>query len=212
MDVFRELESREVVSPRCTVHFRFLVSPRELRIDDEGRVTAVELGHNTLGSDEKGSWVTDSGRISTIPTQLFLRSVGYMGRPLSGVGYCTKRGIVPADPQGRVLGEAGGPVPGLYVSGWMRRGPSGVIGTNKKDASDVADAMLADAARQGVSDQKEFQSWLSQTVTAAAISKADWVYIDGRETEAGQPHGRPRRKFLSAAEVARELAARSANV
>jgi ferredoxin--NADP+ reductase len=212
MEVFRQLEERQVPSPRCTVHFRFLVSPRELRVDDNGRVNAIELGHNKLESDATSSWVSDDGRTSTIPTGLFLRSVGYMGRPLAGVGYCNRKGVVPADPQGRVKGNGDQHVAGLYVSGWMRRGPSGVIGTNKKDASDVAEAMLADPDRGPISSEADFQAWLSQAVGGGAVSKADWEYLDAREIALGQPNGRPRRKFLSAAEVAQELAARSANV
>lgn len=212
MEVFRELESREVQSPRCTVHFRFLVSPKELRIDDTQRVTAVEIAHNTLGADENGSWVSDSGRSSVLPTGLFLRSVGYLGRPLTGVGYCPRRGVIPADPQGRVFHDDSSHVPGLYVSGWMRRGPSGVIGTNKKDASDVAEAMLGDAPRGLLSSEADFNAWLSHSVAAAAISKSDWNYLDEREVAMGQPKGRPRRKFLSSDEVARELAARAGSV
>jgi ferredoxin--NADP+ reductase len=211
MEVFRQLEERQVETPRRTVHMRFLVSPKELQVDASGRVTAVQLGHNTLGMDQNGSWVSDSGRSSVIPTQLFLRSVGYMGRPLAGVGYCNRKGIIPADPQGRVLDGAETPVPGLYVSGWIRRGPSGVIGTNKKDATDVADAMLADGHRGQVSSEDDFNAWFEKTVRPNAISKSDWEYLDSREIALGQP-GRPRRKFLSAAEVAEELAGRSAGV
>ncbi len=211
MEIFRELESRRVVEPRRTVNFRFLVSPRELRIDDQGKVTAVEVGHNKLESDGSASWVSDTGKASVLPSGLFLRSVGYLGRPLTGVGYCTRKGVVPADPQGRVMGESGQHVPGLYVSGWMRRGPSGVIGTNKKDASVVAEAMLAEV-RGGVSDSEAFQSWLNSATTGASVTKSDWSYLDAREIELGQPGGRPRKKFLSAAEVVEELAARQARV
>ena len=208
MEVFRELESRQVEKPRCVVNFHFLVSPRELRIDDAGRVTSIEIGHNLLESDETTSWVSDSGRSSTLPTGLFLRSVGYMGRPLAGVGYCTRKGVIPADPQGRVFDGDEVHVPGLYVSGWMRRGPSGVIGTNKKDASDVAEAMLSDQRTGQRSSDSEFTGWHSRVVGPVAITKDDWSHLDQREIASGQPNGRPRRKFLSAAEVAEELAAR----
>lgn len=206
MEVFRELEARQVDNPRRTVNFHFLVSPRELRIDDQGRVVSMELGHNTLEMDETSSWVSDSGRSTTLETGLFLRSVGYMGRPLEGVGYCPRRGVIPADPSGRVFDHAGAHVPGLYVSGWVRRGPSGVIGTNKKDASDVAQAMLGDHRAGSISAESEFEAWHARVVRPSAITKDDWRYIDQREIALGQPNGRPRRKFLSAAEVAEELA------
>ncbi len=210
MEVFRALESRQVESPRRTVHFHFLVSPRELRIDDLGRVTSVEIGHNILESDETTSWVSDSGRSSTLLTGLFLRSVGYMGRPLSGVGYCKRKGVIPADPQGRVFNLEGDHVSGLYVSGWIRRGPSGVIGTNKKDASDVAGAMLADVRRASASPERDFHAWHSRVVAPEAITKSDWAHLDEREIALGQPNGRPRRKFISAEEVSEALAQRRA--
>ena len=166
----------------------------------------MELGHNTLEMDETSSWVSDSGRSTTLETGLFLRSVGYMGRPLERVGYCSRKGVIPADPSGRVFDQAGAHVPGLYVSGWVRRGPSGVIGTNKKDASDVAQAMLGDHRASSISAEPEFEAWHARVVRPSAITKDDWRYIDQREIALGQPNGRPRRKFLSAAEVAEELA------
>lgn len=212
MEVFRELEARHVESPRCRVHFRFLVSPRELRIDESGGVQAVEIGHNTLESDDTCSWVSDSGRFSVLDCQLFLRSVGYLGRPLLGVGYCRRKGIIPTDPQGRVLDSQQQPVPGLYASGWIRRGPSGVIGTNKKDANEVAEAMRGDHRAHAAKTDDDFASWLSRAVVAQAISKADWATLDAVEVAQGQAQGRPRRKLTSRQEVERELARRGSEV
>lgn len=212
MDVFRALEERQVESPRCRVNFRFLVSPRELRIDDKGRVEAVEVGHNLLEADETTSWVSDTGRSSVLPTGLFLRSVGYMGRPLTGVGYCRRKGVIPSDSCGRALGPDGLPLQGLYVSGWIRRGPSGVIGTNKKDACEVAEVMLRDPKRVGISSEAEFANWRAREIEARAINKDEWNYIDAQEIALGQPDGRLRQKFLSTEEVLQLLSSHRAKV
>ena len=212
MDVFRELEQRTVASPRATVHFRFLVSPRKLEADSEGSVQAVDLGHNTLAVHDEGSKLSDSGRTTRLPSQLFIRSVGYLGRPLDGVSYCDRRGVIPADSEGRVLDEDERAVPGLYVSGWVRRGPSGVIGTNKKDANEVAQAILDDGSIRSVGSDAQFEEWLAASIHQKAISKSDWEHIDAREIALGQANGRPRRKFLSVTEVAQELSARATEV
>lgn len=205
MEIFRELEARSVPSPRCTVHFRFLVSPRELQTDNEGHVRAVVLGRNILSNDGERSSIDDSGESELIPTDLFLRSVGYLGRPLAGVSYCRRRGVIPSDPQGRVLDGSGALVSGLYVSGWMRRGPSGVIGTNKKDAAEVSEAVLSDPNRVGLSDEPTFRLWLDKLVSQGAIAKDDWIHLDRQEQSHGQSQGRPRRKFCSEVDVDREL-------
>lgn len=205
METFRELEARKVANPRCFVNFRFLVSPRGLEVDDSGQVRAVVLGHNSIEVDEIRSWIKDSGKSTTVPTQLFLRSVGYQGRALAGVSYCSKRGLIPSDTKGRVVLDDKTPVSGLYVSGWMRRGPSGVIGTNKKDATEVAETMLADPAREGLSKDNKFRQWLSQLTGKQAVSKSDWLHLDAQEVANGKPEGRPRKKFCSWPAVEDEL-------
>ncbi len=212
MAIFLELEARTVAAPRATVHFRFLVSPRELEVSSNGAVQGIQLGHNTLVVNDEGSKLSDSGRTSTLPSGLFLRSVGYLGRPLHGVSYCDRRGVIPADAEGRVVDAMEQPVSGLYVSGWMRRGPSGVIGTNKKDANEVAQAIIADGAVRPVGSDAQFEEWLASSIHQKAISKSDWEHIDAREIALGQANGRPRRKFLSATEVAQELSSRVSEV
>ena len=110
------------------------------------RVEAVEVVRNELVADE-------SGRIRAVPTDerevipcgIVLRSVGYRGTAISGVPFDEERATIRND-QGRVLDDGGVPIPGLYCAGWIKRGPSGVIGTNKKDATETVELLLADAA------------------------------------------------------------------
>ncbi len=206
--IFQELQERGkvMVRPRMTVNFHFLVSPREILVGKDGQVAEVELGHNRIEISETGSRIQDSGVRSKLPTDLFIRSVGYLGRPLKDVPFCNRSGIIPCDPEGRVLQpQSEQPISGLYASGWIRRGPSGVIGTNKKDAQEVADAMLSDLERGGVSDSEAFQEWLHRLRSQSLVDKDAWSYLDAREVALGEPLGRPRRKLLSAKEVLEEL-------
>jgi ferredoxin/flavodoxin---NADP+ reductase len=205
LTVFHELAQRQVDSPRMIVNFRFQVSPKELRVDDDGAVSAVEVCHNDLEFGETRSQITQTERASVYPTQLFIRSVGYRGRPLEGVPFDDWKGTIPCDSVGRVMDEDGQAVPGLYVSGWIRRGPSGVIGTNKKDAQEVAEAVLTDAVAKKASAEVEFSGWHESVLKGEALTKHDWEVLDRWETSEGSQSGRPRRKLVSVEQVRRAL-------
>ena len=123
---------------------RFLVSP--VRILGDERVEAVEVVRNRLEQDA-------GGRIVAVPTGdpperiacgIVFRSVGYRGTALPGLPFDESRATLRND-GGRVLGDDGTPLPGVYAAGWIKRGPTGVIGTNKKDAAETVEALLADA-------------------------------------------------------------------
>ena len=205
LTVFHELAERRVEKPRMVVNFRFQVSPKELRTDDTGAVSAVEVCHNKLEYGETRSQITQTDETSVYPSHLFIRSVGYCGRPLEGVPFSERSGTIPCDSVGRVIGEDGQAVSGLYVSGWIRRGPSGVIGTNKKDAQEVADALLEDALEGDVSSPEELAAWQSGRLKPNAVTKEDWAVLDEWETTQGSSNGRPRRKLISIDEVLEAL-------
>ena len=192
--------------PRVTVNFRFQVSPTQLMVDETGRVSEVELVHNDLVFGETRSQITATDRRTVIPSHLFIRSVGYRGRALDGVPFNDRSGLVPSDELGRVTCLEGKVVRGLYVSGWMRRGPSGVIGTNKKDAQEVAKALLEDDLEVAVSSPEEFADFQQRLVEKGAIGKADWALLDKWETDSGQKLGKPRRKLVTMEDVKRALA------
>jgi len=92
------------------------------------------------------------------------------------------------------------------VSGWIRRGPSGVIGTNKKDAQEVADTLTADAIEVSVTAETEFEQWRNRLFQHGAISKQSWARLDRWEEAEGHKLGRPRRKLLSLEQVEDALA------
>ena len=113
-----------------------------MEIQGPERVSGLTLERTRL--DEQGR-VTGTGQLETLPVQLVLRSVGYQSVPLPGVPFDERDYIVP-NAEGRVLGPDGQPLPGEYVAGWLKRGPTGVIGTNKSDAAQTVRALLADLA------------------------------------------------------------------
>lgn len=197
LEVFHELALRQVPAPRTAVNFRFQVSPTALKTDAQGRLKSVVLQHNDLEFEKTGSKITATDRTSSIPTDLFIRSVGYRGRPLQGVPFDERSATIPCDPTGRVLQADGSAIPGLYVSGWIRRGPSGVIGTNKKDAQEVATAVLEDERPTGTSSESSFLAWRDRLINKPAISKDDWSLIDQWESARGKNQGKPREKLIT---------------
>jgi ferredoxin--NADP+ reductase len=140
---------------------------------------------------------------------MVFRSVGYRGVPLAGVPFDDRSGIVPND-GGRVTGNDGNHLPGMYVCGWIKRGPSGVIGTNKPDGKATADAMIEDAATGHA-----FAPSAADPVSAASLIRErqpqvidyhDWQLLDAIEVERGELAGRPRVKFTDLESMTRELA------
>jgi ferredoxin--NADP+ reductase len=178
---------------------RFFASP--LEIVGTERVEGVRVGRTELVEDGDGrlrAVVTESEE--TIPCQLVFRSVGYKGKPLPGVPFDERSATIPND-HGRVLDAPGGSQqPGAYVSGWIKRGPSGIIGTNKKDSQDTVDALLEDHAagklpQPAVADPDAILTVLADRCPDH-ITYAHWEAIDEVERSAGEPHGRPRVKLV----------------
>jgi ferredoxin--NADP+ reductase len=179
------------------VRLRFRVSP--VAIHGDGKVEAVELAHNALEPDGKGSVrAVVSEERETIPADLVFRSVGYHGVPLDGVPFDPKSGTIP-NAGGRVLDPEGQAIPGLYAAGWIKRGPTGVIGTNKKDATETVELLLEDA-RAGLLSPPEGGATLESVLAergVEAVMYAGWEAIDALERSRGEPHGRPRIKLCT---------------
>jgi ferredoxin--NADP+ reductase len=149
--------------------------------------------------------VAEDGRLRAVPTGeeeviecgLVLRSIGYRGVPLDGVPFDERRGLIRND-GGRVTEEDGSARVGEYAVGWIKRGPSGVIGTNKKDAADTVARIVADAEAgrlTGSADASECRGWLLERAPDV-IEWDGWKAIDAHETERGEPQGRPRVKLV----------------
>jgi len=182
---------------------RFLVGPTELVDDGTGAVGSVVVAHNALERNDMGTVVARStGVTERIDAGLVFRSVGYRGVALPGVPFNESWGTVP-NHEGRVVADAQSetPLPGLYVAGWIKRGPSGVIGTNKPDAVETVAAMLEDAAAgvtfSPVAASREKVDQLLAERRCEVVSFPDWSHLDEMEIAAGGRAGRPRVKFTS---------------
>jgi ferredoxin--NADP+ reductase len=191
------------------VRLRFLWSP--VAIHGEERVEAIELVRNALSEDGKRAVATDVRE--TLECGLVLRSVGYRGVALPEVPFDEERGTI-RNADGRVLDETGAQVPGVYCTGWIKRGPSGIIGTNKKDATETVELLLADAAAGKLGSPETPSAAAIDALLAergvAYIEYDGWTAIDTHERAAGEPHGRPRVKLCTWDELLAAAARRAA--
>jgi ferredoxin--NADP+ reductase len=208
LDVLRDYASRAPEGRRRRIVLRFLASPVEIL--GEERVEAVRVARNRLVRAADGSLRAQAtDEVETIPAGLVMRAIGYTGVPLPGVPFDTRRGVIP-NACGRVLGE-GAPLPGVYVTGWIKRGPSGVIGTNKKCALETVDSLLADAdagllPTPREDDAERFEAGL-RARQPQLVTYAGWEAIDRHEKALGEPQGRPRVKLTRLEEQLRIAAA-----
>ena len=212
--MLQEFAARQPEGKARRLTIRFLVSPTALSGDADGRLTAMQVVKNDL-------YATDSGtlrprateQVEELPVDMVFRSVGYRGVPLPDVPFDDRRGVI-ANAAGRVLGTDGqGPVTGVYASGWIKRGPTGVIGTNKPDALETVKCMVADAADgkvlQPSGGTAEAAAKLVQERQPAFFSYADWLHLNKVEVSRGKDIGAPRVKFTRVDEM---LAARREGV
>ena len=213
VEIFTDFAGREPEGKRRRIVMRFCTSPIEIKGD--GQVESIVVGRNELVRDESGRVrAVDTGEREELETGLVLRSVGYKGIGLEGLPFDDDRGVIPND-HGRVHELDGDQIPGLYVVGWIKRGPSGVIGTNKKDAQDTVDSLLEDGAagklaRPAGDTSPEAIAELIAERAPNAIGFEGWQSIDQAEVGRGEPLGRPRVKFCSIdemVEAARAVAA-----
>jgi ferredoxin/flavodoxin---NADP+ reductase len=197
--VLRDYAGREPRPGHRRMVFRFLTSPIE--INGDGKVESIVLGRNELVTDENGRVsAKDTGDREELPVQLVVRSVGYRGLPTPGLPFDEKSGTIP-NTAGRVEGSRN-----EYVVGWIKRGPTGVIGTNKKDSQDTVDTLIGDLA--GTTELADFPEdhadklaeWLASR-QPKVVTDAHWKLIDEHERSAGEPHGRPRVKLPSLAKL-----------
>lgn len=194
-------------SRRLTI--RFLVSPVALLDDGKGGVGGMRLVRNALVRAESGALKPRPTQESEdLPVQIVFRSVGYRGVPLDGLPFHDQWGVVPNE-KGRVQAADGAPLPGVYVAGWIKRGPTGVIGTNKPDAAETVEMMLEDLAKGEVlaptAPSADAVEAFVRRCQPHCVSFADWQRLDELETGRGKPAGRPRVKFTSVEEMLEAL-------
>lgn len=206
MEVLREFAARPRGGEPRRIHLRFFVSP--LEIAGSERVAGIVLQKNAL--DENLNAVP-LGETEHLETELVLRSVGYRGVALAGVPFDERRGTIPSE-LGRVRDAAGNTLRGQYAVGGIKRGPTGAIGTNKADAIETAQSMIADfpSLPAGEHDAAAVDALLRER-GVRAISWQDWLQLDRREIEEGAKSGRTRVKLTSFARLHSKLLATHAH-
>ncbi|MFH1023233.1 MAG: NADP oxidoreductase [Planctomycetota bacterium] len=196
------------------VRLKYLSSPVEL-LGGNGRISAIRIERNTLVRDDTGGIkAKGSGTVETVPVGAVFRSVGYQGVPLPGVPFDAKKGVI-ANDAGRVVDAATrAPVAGMYVAGWIKRGPTGLIGTNKADSIATVENLLKDAAgktAEASSDKApEAVTALLASRKVRVVSFAEWKTLDKAELDAGKAKGKVRDKFFRVPDMLAALGAGAA--
>ncbi|MGA8746133.1 MAG: FAD-dependent oxidoreductase [Solirubrobacterales bacterium] len=203
VETLREFSKRQPTGRRKRIVLRFLASPVE--IEGDGKVERIVIGRNQLIEEGGTLRARGTGEREVLECGLVLRSVGYTGVPIEGVPFDEKRGLI-LNEGGRILDshDAGHKV-GHYTAGWIKRGPSGVIGTNKKDALETVGHLLADVETQTLMQPHSPEPTAVEELLAERgiryVSFEDWQAIDQAEVGRGEPHGRPRVKFIRVEEM-----------
>jgi ferredoxin--NADP+ reductase len=201
--VLREYAAREPDGKHRRIVLRFLLSPVEIVGDADG-VREVVLAHNALAATDDGRLRAEpTGETETIEAGLVMRAIGYRGTPLPGVPFDERAATIPNE-QGRVH-NSDGLHRGEYAVGWIKRGPSGVIGTNKKDAQETVDALLSDLTANALLEpampEPDASEALLRSRVPNLVTYEGWSEIDRLEQARGEPHGRPRVKLTRIEEL-----------
>jgi ferredoxin/flavodoxin---NADP+ reductase len=184
------------------MHFHFLRSPVDIK--GNGHVECIVMEKNRLvGTEPFQQWPERTGEKLDLPCGLVFRSIGYRGIPIPGVPFDDKKGIIP-NSEGRVTKD-GDSVPGLYVAGWAKRGPSGIIGTNKPDSHETADKVLEDASSLPPCSKRDDNAIVAFLDSKGVqwVSFAGWKKIDEAELARGEAVGKPRERFTRIEEMLR---------
>nr|MBF6619876.1 NADP oxidoreductase [Patulibacter sp.] len=203
VEIATEYSTRTPEGKKRRVVLRFLGSP--LRILGDGKVEGIEIVKNELVADDDG-WLSarPTSETEVIECGLVLRSIGYRGSPLDGVPFDDQRATI-SNVGGRVIDpDTEETVPGVYTAGWIKRGPSGIIGTNKKCAQETVNVLLEDAAAGALPAPTVAEDDLQGLVAERQPDYVDfdgWAKIDAHEQALGEPQGRPRVKLVDVTEM-----------
>jgi ferredoxin--NADP+ reductase len=187
---------------RRRIVLRFLVSPLELLGAE--RVEGIRICRNELRDESTGLRACSTETIEELGCGIVFRSIGYRGTPVQGLPFDEARGTVP-HAAGRILDEQGAQLRGDYVVGWIKRGPTGIIGTNKRDAQETVDELFEDLDAGRLNEPAEpSRDALEELLAERApdhVTYSGWEAIDAAEKAAGEPHGRPRVKLTRTEEL-----------
>ena len=181
------------------IHLHFLHSPAEILGGEDGKVAGLRTERTKLNGD---GTVSGTGEFTDWPVQAVYRAVGYFGSELAEIPFDTKRGVIP-NSEGRVLDAQGEQIPGIYATGWIKRGPVGLIGHTKSDASETIRHLVADAATlpEAPAGAKSDVIEHLKERGVDVVEWSGWELVDAHERSLGLPHGRDRIKLVAREEL-----------
>ena len=205
VELLREFAARPAsADARRRIELRFLGSPVEIR--GSGGVEAVDVRRNQIVRTDDGALRARAldEPVQTIECGLVLRSVGYRAVPLPDVPFDERHFVLPNE-RGRVRAADGEPLPGVYAVGWIKRGPTGILGTNKRDAEETVSCLVADLGAEALPEPQDpgrdqIDALLAER-NSDVVTVEGWRAIDGHELERGRGELRPRVKLASRDEL-----------
>ena len=197
--ILKEFAHRPLHGKKKRIIVQFFNSPVE--ITGSTHVEAMVLEKNKLEGEAGSQKAIGTGEKETVPCGIVLRSVGYRGIPMPGVPFDDRKGVFPN--QGGRITQDGQPVAGLYCSGWIKRGPSGVLGSNKPDSLATVEALLADMPTLSPCTKPDTQAVtdLLKGRGVQMVTFEDWKKVDAEELRRGTELGKPREKMTSVQEI-----------
>jgi ferredoxin--NADP+ reductase len=199
MKVMNEWRTRETGKASRRLHLHFYAKPTEIVDDGNGNVAAIR--YERMEPDNAGG-VRGTGEIREIAIQSLYRAVGYFGSPLADIPFDEKRGVIP-NHEGQVQGDDGKIIPGIYATGWIKRGPVGLIGHTKSDAMETIKHVLHDQAQWWAPASPDEQS-VVDLLDERGVKYTDvagWARLDEHEIALGEPQGRARVKVVDRQEM-----------
>lgn len=195
--IFDQWHSREVGSASRRLHLHFFAKPLEVLGSD-----AVEGFRYERTEPDGAGGVRPTGEVREIPVQALYRAVGYFGSPLPGIPFDERRGVIP-NHEGQVIDDHNQVVPGVYATGWIKRGPVGLIGHTKSDAMETIQHLVKDQASWWNPESPDEDSVLSllESRGVSFTNLEGWHRLDQRELELGAAQGRERIKIVPREEM-----------
>ena len=207
LELLKEFSSNKETNKNKKLHIRFLLSPIEIAGSDDNSINSIKLTRNELYKSPDGSIRPRSTNEKIeLDVGLVFRSIGYRGVPLPDVPFNEDWGVI-SNEKGRILGKDKIHIEGLYATGWIKRGPTGVIGTNKTDSGETVKCIIDDIAankfnKPQVVEPQSIESLIKER-NDKFINYKQWQKVDQSEIERGQQLGRPRLKYTDIEEILR---------
>ena len=199
--IFTQWRARETGTASRRLHLHFYAKPVEVLTDDAGRVSGCR--YERTEPDGAGG-VRGTGELREVEVQAVYRAVGYFGSPLDGIPFDERHGVIP-NHEGQVLGDDNRQLPGVYATGWIKRGPVGLIGHTKSDAMETIQHLVVDQASWWNPADPDEQSVVDLLDERGVLytNLDGWHRLDAHEVALGKPQGRERVKVVPRDEMIR---------